>query len=266
MSTIINFKSAQKSILDKYTSSLEHRLSQKVYKNYTSFLKTLPSDMNHPSIERFFDERLKTITGKTANNNLTMLKGYLRWLRTKGFEVDYAVLEMKPFRHVPTKFRRALTGEEIKALRASSGERWAWWSFMLHTGLRKSELEALMWGDILDGSIRVRDAKTPTKQRYVPLHKGLLLRPKGHRASKRLFKTPVNLLRNFKRDAAKAGIPKEIDLHCLRVTFISALARAGVGPRTAQELAGHSDIRTTLKIYTKVTDRDKVDAVNKLVF
>jgi integrase len=266
MSTIINFKSAYKSILDKYIAYLEHRLSPLVYINYASFLKSLPTSLSYQSIESFFSERLKTVTGKTANNNLTMLKGYLKWLRLQGYTVDNTVLEMEQFRHVPVKFRRSLTADEIKRLKAVSEHRWRWWSFLLHTGLRKSEFESLTWDNILENSVRIRDAKSPTKQRIVPLRKNIYLSLKGSKPGKRLFEMPKDVYRPFKKDLARAGISSEIDLHCLRVTFISALARAGVGPRTAQELAGHSDIRTTLKIYTKVTDQDKVDAVNKLKF
>ncbi|MGR3311306.1 MAG: tyrosine-type recombinase/integrase [Candidatus Brocadiales bacterium] len=264
--SIINFKTAQKNILNKYISSLENRLAPSVYKNYTSFLITLPSDLGYDSIEHFFRERLKTITGKTANNNLTMLKGYLKWLRTQGYKISMEVLEMKQFRHVPTKFRRALTKEEIERLKEVSGHKWLWWSFLLHTGLRTSEYQALSWNDVVDGSIRIRDAKNPTKHHYLPLHKNILKTFKNPKYVDNLFKLPKDLLKPFKKNLRKAGISKEIDLHCLRVTFISALARAGVGPRTAQELVGHSDIQTTLKIYTKVTDQDKIDAVQRLKF
>jgi integrase len=266
MGTILSFENLKQGVLNKYVSSLEHRLSPEVLKNYTICLKKLPSDLSSHSVERFFQERLKTVTGKTANNEISILKGYLKWLRLQGYTVDNAVLEMPLFRHVPTKFRRAITADEIRALRTSSRKRWPWWSFILHTGLRKSEFLALTWGDVLDDSIRVRDAKNPAKQRLVPLRRKLLPSIKGHKLSDRLFKTPKNLLRPFKNDLHRAGIPGEIDLHCLRVTFITALARAGVSPRTAQELAGHSNINTTLKIYTKVTGQDKVDAVNKLKF
>lgn len=137
------------------------------------------------------------------------------------------------------------------------------------TGLRKSEFEGLTWDDVdLDrGVILVKDAKDEAHTRWLPLHprvQKILSHTSRASAESRVFNLPSNLLRVFKRDLEKAGINSGIDLHCLRVTFITSLARVGVGPRTAQELAGHRDLRTTLSIYTKVEDEDRVKAIAKL--
>jgi len=54
----------------------------------------------------------------------------------------------------------------------------------------------------------------------------------------------------------KAGIPykdamgRQADIHSLRKTFATMLNGAGVGPRVAQELMRHSDMRLTMKEYT----------------
>ena len=42
-------------------------------------------------------------------------------------------------------------------------------------------------------------------------------------------------------------------LHDLRHTFVTRCAESGININVAQQLAGHSDISTTLKIYTHVT-------------
>ena len=55
-----------------------------------------------------------------------------------------------------------------------------------------------------------------------------------------------NLLRTFNLDLAAAGIPKcdaqgrTLDVHSLRHTFATLLARNGVSPGVAQKLMGHS--------------------------
>jgi len=59
----------------------------------------------------------------------------------------------------------------------------------------------------------------------------------------------------IKADLEAAGIPRNVDgrwmdFHGLRHSFITNLARAGVHPRDAQELARHSDINLTMKHYT----------------
>ena len=46
------------------------------------------------------------------------------------------------------------------------------------------------------------------------------------------------------------------DFHCLRHTFITALAGSGVTPKTAQTLARHSTITLTMDRYTHVGIHD----------
>jgi integrase/recombinase XerD len=54
------------------------------------------------------------------------------------------------------------------------------------------------------------------------------------------------------------------DFHSNRHTFITNLGRAGVSPKTTQELARHSDIRLTLNVYTHAELADKIEAVRRL--
>lgn len=60
-----------------------------------------------------------------------------------------------------------------------------------------------------------------------------------------------NLLRTFNLDLAAAGIAKRdaqgrtVDVHSLRHTFATLLARNGVSPGVAQKLMRHSDTRLT---------------------
>jgi integrase len=71
-------------------------------------------------------------------------------------------------------------------------------------------------------------------------------------------------------DLADAGIESVsedglvVDFHGQRTTFITGLARAGVSPATAQELARHSDINLTLGTYTRLTADELKVAVEKL--
>ena len=54
------------------------------------------------------------------------------------------------------------------------------------------------------------------------------------------------------------------DFHANRHTFITNLSKAKVSPKTAQELARHSDIRLTLGIYTHTNLDEKQRAVESL--
>lgn len=55
-----------------------------------------------------------------------------------------------------------------------------------------------------------------------------------------------------------------INVHGFRHTYASFLMQSGVMPKQAQVLLGHKDVKTTLNIYTHVSDDDKQKAVNKL--
>jgi hypothetical protein len=67
---------------------------------------------------------------------------------------------------------------------------------------------------------------------------------------------PASLLRALNRDLKAAGIPKTddrgrvVDVHAMRMTLATMLNKAGVAPRTAQEIMRHSDIRLTMATYT----------------
>jgi integrase len=57
---------------------------------------------------------------------------------------------------------------------------------------------------------------------------------------------------------------KVFDFHSLRHQFKSMLAKSNVHPKTAQELARHSDINLTMKVYTHVRLNDLGAAVESL--
>jgi integrase len=134
-----------------------------------------------------------------------------------------------------------------------------------HTGLRRSELEALEWGDVVldvpQPHLRVRAATTKNhKAATPPLHGDLIGRLRelrsqsGGAADKVLERCPP--MAQLKADLKKAGIPfqdeqgRQADFHALRHTFGTRLSVAGVPPRTAMELMRHSDLRLTMKVYT----------------
>jgi len=63
-----------------------------------------------------------------------------------------------------------------------------------------------------------------------------------------------------KRDADR----RTVDVHALRHTTATYLAKAGVAPRTAQTIMRHSDIRLTLGTYTDPKLLDTAAALDAL--
>lgn len=69
----------------------------------------------------------------------------------------------------------------------------------------------------------------------------------------------------FKPYIHKAGLNDKFHFHCLRHTFITLLIKKGVSINYVKELAGHTDIKTTMNYIHIVTD-DLREAVSKINF
>jgi integrase len=157
------------------------------------------------------------------------------------------------------------------AQRLTAADRGLLWRFLAGTGLRLNEARLLTVGDMtLDGAqpgitlpARITKGK---RSDYVPLHPTLaaMLRRfvQGRKSSDSVFSIPSDVLKRFKGDCKRAGVPlvdergRTIDIHALRMSFIDRLAKSGVPPRITQELARHADITTTMRHYTDIRVHD----------
>lgn len=75
----------------------------------------------------------------------------------------------------------------------------------------------------------------------------------------------LNKINNIIKEATEiSSIKKRVTTHTLRHTHISTLAQLGINLKAIQERVGHSDYKTTLEIYTHVTDKMAKDMMNKL--
>lgn len=54
----------------------------------------------------------------------------------------------------------------------------------------------------------------------------------------------------YKALCRRAGLPESVTIHDLRHANITAMVTSKVDPKTAQAMAGHSDVRVTLGVYT----------------
>ena len=150
---------------------------------------------------------------------------------------------------------------------------------LVGTGLRKGELSKLVVKDLrlydripcieLPAAIdkKHRQAVIPLRHDLVEL---LAERVKDLAPTDHVFEVPADLIKRFDADCRRAGIPKRddrgrtVDLHSLRMTFNTWLAKAGVAPRIAQELMRHEDIDLTMNVYTDPALFDLVTAVESL--
>ena len=180
----------------------------------------------------------------------------------------------------------------------------AWYLAAALAGLRKGDLQRLTWSDVdLDKkTLTIREGKA-RRVDVLPLHPQLAEALRARLAARpalgatRVFPETVTD-RTRQRDFLRAGLAREeivtddagepvyigkgkrrrrklrvvcvdedgrvIDLHALRTTLGTKLARAGVAPQIAQRVMRHSDYRTTLAHYTVLGLTDTAGAVNAL--
>ena len=148
------------------------------------------------------------------------------------------------------------------------------------TGLRASELGSLTAGSFSLGespsvTVTAKSAKN-RKAATLPLRADMAAKLAAVTTTK--LPTAVvfpqlsnnNSARIIRIDLKAAGIPytdesgNVFDFHALRHQFISNLAAAGVHPKTAQELARHSDIKLTMNRYTHVLRGELDKAIDLL--
>lgn len=144
---------------------------------------------------------------------------------------------------------------------------------VLALGFRRGEFLKLLWADWdrKAKTLRVKDAKTASGWRYLPLSDDLHERLEQlwfERQEERklphwkehgvIFASEVgtkigtrNINRWFDRIQEQAGLTRHIRLHDLRHAAISGWFEAGADPRAAQDLAGHASPITTQRIYAK---------------
>jgi integrase len=169
------------------------------------------------------------------------------------------------------------------------------WRAFLETGARWSELTRAQWSDLDVGrrTLLLRAENTKAKRRrIVPLGRGLLaelgrLRDLHERVLGRaatgtdpIFRTPEaarwsrptnNAMRIFDRLLTRAEIPRvdaegrKLDIHALRHTFGSRMARSGAGLVHVQRLMGHSDPKLTAQVYTHLDVEDLRGAIEGVV-
>ena len=142
--------------------------------------------------------------------------------------------------------------------------------FSCLTGLRRSDVLRLTWGDIhRQGDFtRIIFRQKKTKgQEYLditPQAAELMGEPKGLRDH--IFEdihSPSCTNKAVQEWVLNAGIHKKISFHCARHTFATMMLDLGTDIYTVGKLLGQKDIRTT-QIYVKVLDKNKQIAVSNI--
>lgn len=211
-----------------------------------------------------------SVSAKTAKEYQISLNAFLNWLvKTDRIAANpLARVDTVETRGKQVRACRAFTEDELRKLLAVSGKRKLAYQVLLYTGQRKSEVRALVWGDLhLDEAnpfALFREGTTKDKdKRAVPLRAELAsalreLRPAGVDPTKKVFWFNWPTYDILRTDLKKAGIERKdglgrvVHFHSFRKTWQTLGVRHGVNQRAAQEILGHSDPSLTANVYTDV--------------
>lgn len=166
--------------------------------------------------------------------------------------------------------------------------------FILNTGLRIGEVSALKWSNVdfdkkriyIDSTayynydteqIEENSPKSPAGYRYIPFtteSNEILDRLYKQRSKNRPYvfynKDGERIIENNAYNALtkivknKMGIKESFGLHCLRHTFATRCAEAGIKPKVLQKILGHENISTTMNLYVHTTEDEIESEIAKI--
>lgn len=212
----------------------------------------------------------KTLSARSLNQYLETARTFIKWCmsqRPLPWMPDNPLAGMgKAEESIKRREKRALTLGELGSLKTASGKRWVIYLTAALTGLRRSELRRLQWGDVhLDAErpyIQLRAAATKARRAdVVPINPELLealraLRPANATADQRVF-PHIPKYGTYRKDVeVRAQIPwrdaqgRLASFHCLRKTFGTYLALADVPLRVAMDMMRVTDAKLLTGIYT----------------
>jgi integrase len=242
------------------------------------------TDLTPERLEAFLHsltERGKS--ARTRNHYRQDIVAFANWCVSTGRLAENSLKRVKKLDESTDRrrVRRPLTEDELARLFdvARNRGRLAWYMAAALAGLRKGDLKRLRWSDIdFDAStIRIVGGKAKRTD-FIPMHPQLRdelrrVRPSGMHpaalASSRVFSTAVTD-RTRQADFERAGIASKdaegrvADLHAMRTTLATRLAKQGTTPQIAQKILRHADFRTTMSAYTVLQLADTAQAIEGL--
>lgn len=254
------------------------------------------SKIDNSCLQRFADEKLKTLSKKSVHEFVGLIKNVLNdaclneVIEPKKFMIKYPKSENSDY--------KTLSEEEFIKLEKylllqkkphDIGE-----LIMLETGMRIGEMCGLKWEDIdLERGmveikrtvqriyesedkiteINIGNTKTNAGKRAIPISEKICNYLKMQKRNDDIYiasgkETPTEPRTHREyhtRLMNKLGI-EYITPHGLRHTFATRAIQSGVDPKTVSAILGHSNSNITLNIYTSVTEdmlRKGIEKMNK---
>ena len=222
----------------------------------------------------------------TQNTYRDIVSSFCTWLHGQGLLRDHPARRIPKLPEPPRRVRRSLTVEElVDLLEAAPLRRASVYAVAAGVGLRRCELRRLEWRDVdLGRALLFLRAETTKERRpatlplsswvvdFLTRWRSVIVAETGgarEKAPTGLVWSAIPHHKTVQRDLTAAGIePKTsegvVDLHALRVTAATLMARAQVSIQTAMRLLRHRDPRLTINVYTKLVDEDLRAGVESL--
>lgn len=211
----------------------------------------------------------------TKNLLLRVVKQIFKY-GTEFYDLPNYTVGLKPFKTAKKEMQTWTVEEFDRFISQVNLKHYQVYFIMLYwTGMREMECANLLYTDVDGNRIHIRGTKTYNSDRYIIIPDALLriLRPFLARCDEErpfIFgeEKPLrnsSIHRVFKLAISKAGV-KEIRVHDLRHSFATNAINNGCDIVAVSRYLGHSDISTTLRVYTHLlekTERDMVDNISK---
>jgi integrase len=249
-------------------------------------------------VEKFYTQLQTDLSAETIYKIHTQFKAAYKKARQWKWVADNPFEFAKPPKRAKTK-KIILSIDELNRFLAACEtlKQKTLWMFFILTGARSQEIFGARWKDIKAGvwhlsQVRIETPqvkkfdkpKTETSRREVPLPENLLEQLEKLKVEQDIERMKAGpewndndlifctrwgnplKLNNFglkcSAIAERAGIKAHIHPHIFRHTAISHLIQAGVDVKTVAELVGHSQVKTTLDVYTHTDLTNKQKAVD----
>ncbi len=267
-------KAAVEAIEDLRIYLEEKRYSKRTIESYKAHLELFfkyfnekePSDITEEDVTEFIDNHILRLGYSASYQNL-VISAIKMYYNLQGDKVVNSDTFERPRRSraLPKVFSKEEVMKIFNATRNNKHRLILW--LIYSCGLRRSELTNIKLTD-LDrdrGILHIREGKGNV-DRMVPIaHKVWekidsylkVYSPKVY-----LFEgqsggrySAESVYSVFKQSVKRAGLHKEVGVHCLRHSYATHLHESGLDIRYIQELLGHKSTRTT-EIYTHVSRRN----------
>jgi integrase len=272
---------------DKYCYNVERRLTRLMAACAWTVLPSIKADSfcswrENPGVNKRVGGKYDHKIGpRTLNQYLQVARSFCNWTVKRKRAATNPLIDVGNVDETADvrRARRALHEDDlVKLLDKVPAHFLMVYRFMLGTGLRRQEVEDLLWGDIRLNSptpfIKLRAKATKARRSDVlPLRADMaaeLRTLRGEATDGDKVFAAVPTIEEHREYLTAAGIDwtdsegRRADIHALRHTYGTLLSKSGATPRETMELMRHTDMRLTMKVYTDPRIFNLTSAVEKL--